>query len=93
MKVEYDPSISRIVIDSGKGRPKVIEPYDLRVKCMCAACVDEFNGKQILKIEQVPKDVYPTNIIKKGNYAVAIVWSDGHKSSVYPYERLLSNEI
>lgn len=47
----------------------------------------------ILKPEKVPKDVYPTNIVKKGNYAVAIVWSDGHKSSIYPFERILSDDI
>jgi DUF971 family protein len=41
----------------------------------------------------VPKDVYPTNIIKKGHYAVAVVWSDGHKSSIYLFDRLLSKEI
>jgi DUF971 family protein len=41
----------------------------------------------------VPKDVYPTNMLKKGNYAVAVVWSDGHRSSIYPFQRLLSEEI
>ena len=37
--------------------------------------------------------MYPTNIITKGNYAVAVVWSDGHRSSIYPYERILSKDI
>jgi DUF971 family protein len=46
-----------------------------------------------LKFDQVDSNVYPTNIIKKGNYAVAIVWSDSHKSSIYPYERLNSKDI
>lgn len=32
-------------------------------------------------------------MIKKGNYAVAVVWSDGHKSSIYPYDRLKSSDI
>jgi DUF971 family protein len=32
-------------------------------------------------------------MLKKGNYAVAVVWSDGHRSSIYPFERLLSEEI
>lgn len=43
--------------------------------------------------ENIPLDVYPTQMIKKGNYAVAVVWSDGHNSSIYPYERLLSSEF
>jgi DUF971 family protein len=72
---------------------KEIDPYELRIKCKCAACIDEVDGKQILKVEKVPKDVHPTNMMKKGNYAVAVVWSDGHRSSIYPFERLLSNDF
>lgn len=41
----------------------------------------------------MPKDVRPTNIIKKGNYAVAVVWSDGHNSSLYSFERVMSEEV
>jgi hypothetical protein len=48
-----------------------------------------FNCKE----NTIPDDVFPYKIESKGNYAVAIVWSDGHKSSIYPYSRLLSNEI
>jgi DUF971 family protein len=46
------------------------------------------DGRQILMPNKVHQDVFPTNMIKKGNYAVAIVWSDGHRSSIYPYDRL-----
>lgn len=51
------------------------------------------SGRQVLKPEKVPKDVHPTNILAKGNYATAVVWSDGHRSSIYPYERMLSYEF
>jgi len=51
------------------------------------------SGRQVLKPEKVPKDVHPTNILAKGNYATAVVWSDGHRSSIYPYERMLSHEF
>ena len=30
---------------------------------------------------------------RKGNYAVAVVWSDDHRSSIYPFERILSDDI
>ena len=72
---------------------KAIDPYELRIKCRCAGCIDEVDGRQILQINKVPEDVYPTNMQRKGNYAVAVVWSDGHKSSIYPFERILSDEI
>jgi len=44
----------------------------------------------LIKIEDIREDVFPTKIENKGNYAVAIVWSDGHKSSIYPFKTLLS---
>lgn len=47
----------------------------------------------ILKKEEIDTGVYPVKMEEKGNYAVAVVWSDGHKSSIYPYKRLLSDEI
>lgn len=44
-------------------------------------------------MQTIKEDVFPTKLEEKGNYAVAIVWSDGHRSSIYPYKRLLSDEI
>lgn len=65
-----------------------IEPFGLRVKCECALCYDEFTGKKILNEKKVDKEVFPTTMVQKGNYAVAVTWSDGHKSSIYPYKKL-----
>ena len=107
-QVRYDPLKSKIIVeientDEAAATPgsepqaktilKHIDPYELRLKCKCAACIDEHDGRQILRVDLVPKDVYPTNIIKKGHYAVAVVWSDGHRSSIYLFDRLLSSEI
>ena len=87
---------SRVIVEEHAKEVKVvktIDPYELRIKCKCAGCIDEVDGRQILQINKVPKDVHPTNMVRKGNYAVAVVWSDGHRSSIYPIERLLSDEI
>lgn len=81
-----------LITNDGKVE-KRIDPYELRIKCKCAGCIDEVDGRQILKLEKVPLDVHPTNMMKKGNYAVAVVWSDGHRSSIYPFQRLLSNDF
>jgi ATP-binding protein involved in chromosome partitioning len=56
-------------------------------------CVDELSGKNVLNEKTIPADVFPAKIEPKGNYAVAMVWSDGHKSSIYPYATLLSDSI
>ena len=47
----------------------------------------------LIKKTEIDPEVYPTRIEEKGNYAVAVVWSDGHRSSIYPYKRLLSSDI
>ena len=51
------------------------------------------SGRSLLENKIIPEDVYPVKLENKGNYAVAVIWSDGHRSSIYPYKRLFSNEI
>lgn len=92
VKVEFDPTEGYIHVKT-KDTDKKIDPLHLRKKCICAACIDEFSGAKLLKDKNIPEDVYPLKMEEKGNYAVAVVWSDGHRSSIYPYKRLLSKEI
>ncbi len=63
---------------------------DLRRKCKCAACVDEVTGEMRFDPAAVPADVVPLAIEPKGNYAIAVGWSDGHQSSIYPFEYIKS---
>lgn len=88
----YNTGERSIIIEEEKTKKK-IDPYTLRSLCKCAGCIDEFTGAAILKKESIDPEVHPVRIEEKGNYAVAIVWSDGHRSSIYPYKRLLSDEI
>jgi len=92
-RVEFSPKEDAIKVFYDKNKVKLIHPFTLRKKCICAACIDEFSGEKILKEKNIPKDVHPVRIEDKGNYAVAVVWSDGHRSSIYPYKRILSDEI
>ena len=77
-----------IVVTPGDGPERVVAPAVLRRACRCAVCVEEFSGKALRVPESVPDTVVPTSIQPMGNYAVAITWSDGHNSSIYPYEAL-----
>ncbi|MEM7390937.1 MAG: DUF971 domain-containing protein, partial [Verrucomicrobiota bacterium] len=80
-----------ILIECPDGPDLTIPAAELRRRCRCAYCVEELTGKQILKAEDVPDDVYPLSITPMGNYAVGISWSDGYckSSSIYPYTTLV----
>ena len=54
---------------------------DLRKKCRCAACVDEWTGALRVNPEEIPKDVHPVQIQGVGRYGIRINWSDGHNWS------------
>lgn len=88
----YDTN-QRAVVIKEEQTTKKINPYTLRLSCKCAGCIDELSGAMLIKQEKIDPEVHPTRIEEKGNYAVAVVWSDGHRSSIYPYKRLLSSEI
>ena len=64
-------------------------PYlDIRFQCPCAVCVDEHTGQRVLKRESIPADIRPTAVQLVGRYAVQILWSDGHSTGMYHYDRL-----
>ena len=70
------------------GRATVFENRELRLACRCAVCVDEFSGKQLLKPTEVPVDIEIKDASPLGNYAVSIVWSDGHSTGIYSWDYL-----
>ena len=64
-------------------------PFKLvRAECPCAQCIHEITGERILKPEWIPDDIHPTELGYSGNYALHIVWSDGHSSGIFTWERL-----
>lgn len=88
-KIFYVPG-EGIQVDQGNNRRGIIQSANLRRACRCANCVEEFSGRPLLKPEDVPDNTYPLRMQPMGNYAIAIQWSDGHSSSIYPYETLLT---
>lgn len=61
---------------------------DLRLSCPCAACVNEWTGERMLDPAKVKADVKPTRLNAVGRYALAIAWSDGHRTGIYSYDYL-----
>jgi len=60
----------------------------LRVECPCARCVDEWTGKRIVTVNEVPLDVHILRAEPVGRYAVRFDWSDGHGTGLYTFARL-----
>ena len=78
----------RLVIDWNDGESSEYRVFDLRVNCPCANCRDEITGERLLDPATVPADVKPKTLQSVGNYAIKFVWSDGHDTGIYTYERL-----
>ena len=47
-EINYDPQKGKVICNFDDGSVKHIDPFHLRTKCMCAACIDEVDGRQIL---------------------------------------------
>jgi DUF971 family protein len=60
----------------------------LRSSCPCAACVNEWTGEKMLDESRIPADIKPARLLPVGRYAMAIHWSDGHKTGIYSYDYL-----
>lgn len=60
----------------------------LRQNCRCAACVDEFTGRQLLDQSSVPSTIQPEDVSLVGNYAIKFRWSDGHDSGLFTFSHL-----
>ncbi len=63
-------------------------PYQLRLSCPCAACIDEDTGQKILDNKTVPLDIKVSGVKPVGRYGLSIGFSDGHDTGIYIYERL-----
>lgn len=64
-------------------------PYRaLRLACVCATCVHEITGEQLLDPKTVPADIGVQECEPIGNYGVRIHWSDGHRTGIYTWDKL-----
>ena len=62
--------------------------FHLRDVCPCASCVDEITGKKTLDPKQIAPDIHIRKADYVGNYALRIVWSDGHDTGIYAFRYL-----
>ena len=62
----------------------------LRLACPCAACIDEWTGVKRLDEDSVDMSVQIAHVTSVGRYALAIEFTDGHKTGIYHFDRLRS---
>lgn len=82
-----------LAIAWGDGHESYLPFDDLRAGCPCAVCRAEAVSTAAagpLRMVKGPQKgaITITALRPVGAYAVQIVWSDGHDSGIYPFERL-----
>jgi DUF971 family protein len=70
------------------GRKSLYDVVELRRQCRCANCIDEVTKKRTVNPDDIPESVRPLKIESVGRYALTIHFTDGHKTGIYPFERL-----
>lgn len=73
------------------GHTTVYPARHLRLACRCAECVEETSGRPLLDPEKVPAHVRAKHMELVGQYAVAIEWSDGHRTGIFNFRDLRAN--
>src|SRR5690606_13212509 len=61
---------------------------NLRRKCPCALCVDEWTRAPKLDPKQITEDIRPIRIDSVGRYALKIKFNDGHTTGIYTFQLL-----
>jgi DUF971 family protein len=82
---ESDTELSIAWSDGGETRYRALE---LRRACPCAACIDEWTGKKMLRDESIAEDVSFSHISIVGRYALNFHFSDGHETGIYSFAML-----
>jgi ATP-binding protein involved in chromosome partitioning len=85
IKQENDRTLS---IHWTDGKSQQLDVVMLRRQCPCAACIDEISKKPLIKPDDIAESVRPKRIVSVGRYALAIEFSDGHRTGIYSYETL-----
>lgn len=86
--VGMKPSEAGIIIQWADGTDLEYDFRGLRLACACAKCIDENTGEKLLTPAMVPLDVKAMTIESVGQYAIRILWSDGHSTGIYPFPLL-----
>jgi DUF971 family protein len=80
-----------LVIDWADGHQTILSPRRLRAGCPCASCREERSATIVGNEEPAPAAGGSIRIVELspvGRYAIAPVWSDGHRTGIYSWDVL-----
>ena len=92
-KIIVSSSLKELHIRWADGHNSRYPFHGLRSACPCVFCQGghENMGQPVdprIFIKTSTRDVSIINIKQIGNYAIQIVWNDGHQTGIYRYEML-----
>ena len=82
----------RLEVEWADGHRTSYATAELRRLCPCAHCVNELTGVRMLDPADVPDDLTHLDVRLVGNYALALRFSDGHETGIYPFRMLREND-
>jgi DUF971 family protein len=78
----------QLTVNWSDGHKSVFTARQLRERCGCAACVDEWTGRTRIVPGSISETVDIVDAELVGAYAVRFVFSDTHSDGIYSYRRL-----
>jgi DUF971 family protein len=82
----------RLEIEWADGHRTAYTAAELRGLCPCAGCVNEVTGVRMHDPAKVPADLTQADARFVGNYGLALRFSDGHDTGIYPFRYLRESD-
>lgn len=90
----YQPLVIRrsdpgkLEIEWADGHRTSYSAAELRGVCPCAGCINEVTGVRMHDPASVPTSLTQSDVRFVGNYAIALQFSDGHNTGIFPFRYL-----
>jgi DUF971 family protein len=94
----YQPLVIRrsdpgkLEIEWADGHRTSYTAAELRGVCPCAGCINEVTGVRMHDPASVPASLTQSDVRFVGNYAIALQFSDGHNTGIFPFRYLRDHD-
>jgi len=86
LEIENNDTLNITWDDNSVDKIKLV---DLRKNCPCAVCTSQSAGSDEMIVRRyIDSQVQVASISPVGQYAINIIWKDGHNTGIYEYDYL-----